>query len=71
MISNQTVQLVFFRLYLMLYARIARFDVMVTVALFGKFFLTKGWFSSKNFHPKLSHRILQYMHRVLNIDEKN
>ena len=28
-------QLVFFRLYLMLHARIARFDVMGTVALFG------------------------------------
>ena len=34
-ISNQTVQLVFFRLYLMLHTRIARFDVMDTVALFG------------------------------------
>ena len=37
-ISNQTVQLVFFRLHLMLRARIARFDVMATVALFGKLF---------------------------------
>ena len=24
----------------------------------------------KNFHPKLSYRILRYMHGVLNIDEK-
>ena len=24
----------------------------------------------KNFHPKLSHRILRHMHGVLNIDEK-
>ena len=37
-------QLVFFRLHLMLHARIARFDVMGTVALFGKTFreLNKG-----------------------------
>jgi len=35
------VQLVFFRLRLMLYTRIARFDVMATVALFLKLFLTK------------------------------
>ena len=34
MISNQTVQLIFFRLHLMLYARIVRFDVMAAVALF-------------------------------------
>ena len=43
-ISNQTVQLVFFCLHLILRARIARFDVMDTVALFGKNFreLNKG-----------------------------
>ena len=35
-ISNQTVQLVFFHLHLMLHARIARFDVMATAALFRK-----------------------------------
>ena len=37
-ISNQTVQLVFFRLHLMLHARIAKFDAMATVAFFGKTF---------------------------------
>ena len=26
---------------------------------------------SKNFHPKISHRILRHMHGALNIDEKN
>ena len=45
-------QLVFFRLHLILHARIARFDVMSTVALFGKSFreLNKGlvFLQSKN-----------------------
>ena len=31
---------------------------------------TKGMFRFKNFHTKMSYRILRYMHRVLNIDEK-
>jgi hypothetical protein len=32
----------------------------------------KGWgcLVPKNFHPKVSYRILRHMYRVLNIDEK-
>ena len=39
----------------MLHARIVRFDVMGTVALFGKIFGTKhgqAWFSSQKFSPQ-------------------
>ena len=41
MIFNQIVQLIFFRLHLILHAHIARFNVITTVALFGKFLETK------------------------------
>jgi hypothetical protein len=30
---------------------------------------TKALFRSKTFHPKLSHRILRYIHGILNIDK--
>ena len=62
----------------MLHARIVRFDVMATVAFFWKVFGTKHSLTARldgeNFSQKVlqypSHRILRYVHGVLNVDKK-
>ena len=51
----------------MLYACVQRFDVTEN---FAKFWKLNRHLVPKNFHLKLSYRILRNMHGVLNIDEK-
>ena len=64
-------QLVFFRLHLMLHIRIARFDVMDIVALFMKSFVElSACLVPKIFQDSPSHRIFRRINEVLNIDKK-
>ena len=52
--------------YLFLFSIFSWRETFVSVASI----LVRPGLVPKNFHPKLSHRILWYMHGVLNIDEK-